>query len=77
MINNYITLFCFPIFQIEEKKCGDNDGPVVEKLLKLILTKTNRHFKGLCECLIETEQAYIVEHCLSQEGKVNMQLIDP
>ena len=42
---------------------------MVERLLKLLLTKTNRHFKGLCECLIETEQEYIVEHCLSKEGK--------
>ena len=66
----YFTLqrILFYNIQIEEKKCGDNDGPVVERLLKLILTKTNRHFKGLCECLIEAEQEYIVEHCLSHKG---------
>ena len=73
IISDFYCLFCN--IQIEEKKCDDNDGPVVKKLLKLIVNKTNRHFKGLCECLIETEQEYIVKHCLSQEGKYIIKLI--
>ena len=45
------------------------DGPVVESLLDLFLKKTNRHFYGLCDCLGETGQGFIVEQCLSQKGK--------
>ena len=46
-----------------------NDGPVVECLLNMILTKTNRHFRGLCEGLERTGQGFIVKQCLSKQGK--------
>ena len=48
-----------------------NDGPVVECLLNLILTKTNRHFRGLCEGLERASQGFIVKQCLSNQGKEN------
>ena len=67
----YFCIISFNI-QLEEKSCkrrGISDGPVVQKLLKLMLTKTNRHFKGLCEGLENEEQEYIVNQCLSKEGK--------
>ena len=46
-----------------------NDGPVVECLLNLILTKSNKHFRGLCEGLERASQGYIVKQCLSKQGK--------
>ena len=55
--------------EAREKNVRINDGPVVESLLELILTKTNRHFKGLCEGLDVTGQGFIVKQCLSQQGK--------
>ena len=69
------------MFQIKEKSAGKqktpakseftptNDGPVVESLLKMILTKTNRNFKGLCEGLERVGQGFVVKQCLSKQGK--------
>ena len=53
----------------KEKGVRMKDGPVVESLLDLFLTKTDTHFYGLCECLDKTGQGFIVKQCLSQKGK--------
>ena len=45
-----------------------DDGILVKILLKKILTKTNRDFRGLCEGLESEGQGFLVKNCLSQEG---------
>ena len=69
------------MFQIKEESAGKqktpsrrvftqtNDGPMVESLLKMILTKTNRNFRGFCEGLDRAGQGFIVKQCLSKQGK--------
>ena len=71
------------MFQIKENSAGKkqmpakrefaltDDSPVVEILLNLLLTKTNKHFRGLCEGLERAGQGFIVKQCLSQQGKGN------
>ena len=82
--HNFLAICKFvPLFgniQLEEKSCkrrGLNDGPVVEKLLKLMLIKTNKHFKGLCQSLAETGQEFLVKSCLSQKGEVIISVYSP
>ena len=79
----FILFLDYLVFQIKEKSAEKqktpskrefrrptcNDGPVVECLLDLILTKTNRHFGGLCEGLERTNQGFIVKQFLSKQGK--------
>ena len=69
------------MFQMKEKSAGKqkipskpeftqtNDGPVVESLLKMILTKTNGNYRGFCEGLDRAGQGFIVKQCLSKQGK--------
>ena len=45
-----------------------DDGVLVKILLKKILSKTNRDFKGLCEGLESVGQGFLVRNCLSPEG---------
>ena len=53
----------------KRQRMRTDDGSVVASLLSLILTKTNRHFRGLCEGLERASQGYIVKQCLSKQGK--------
>ena len=46
----------------------EGDGPLVSKLLKLILTKTDKDFQFFCEALRRSGQGHIVDVLLTEKG---------
>ena len=45
------------------------DGPLVSKLIDLIVTKTDKDFKFFCEALRRSGQGHIVDLLLSEKGQ--------
>ena len=51
----------------KENEIGD--GPLVNKLLELIVTKTDKDFQFFCEALRRSGQGHIVDLLLSEKGQ--------
>ena len=52
-----------------KKENEEGDGPLVSKLLDLIVTKTDRDFQFFCEALRRSGQGHIVDLLLSEKGQ--------
>ena len=52
-----------------KKETGKGDGPLVIKLLDLIVTKTDKDFQFFCEALRRSGQGHIVDLLLSKKGQ--------
>ena len=52
-----------------KKETGKGDGPLVIKLLDLIVTKTDKDFQFFCEALRRSGQGHIVDLLLTEKGQ--------
>ena len=52
-----------------KKETGKGDGPLVSKLLDLIVTKTDKDFQFFCEALRRSGQGHIADQLLSEKGQ--------
>ena len=51
------------------KENEKGDGPLVIKLLDLIVTKTDKDFQFFCEALRRSGQGHIADQLLSEKGQ--------
>ena len=52
-----------------KKETGKGDGPLVSKLLDLIVIKTDKDFQFFCEALRRSGQGHIADQLLSEKGQ--------